>query len=127
MISVIGIESSPASRSDHNADGNPEIGRQEDWFFLPLSFSTRVQEEGKQFGIQLGVASMPLSQLDQKLGTIPIAVRERVQKADADTLLRWSSRVLNVSAVDTVPRSARCEVTGQAGFGSYSAAERQHA
>jgi hypothetical protein len=68
------------------------------------SFSTRMREEGKQIGIQLGEANMLLFQLEQKFGSIPDPVRHRIQIADSDTLLRWSGRVLTEDSIDAVLR-----------------------
>jgi hypothetical protein len=72
------------------------------------SFSTRMREEGKQIGtqigIQLGEATMLLFQLEQRFGAVPDAVRQRVQQADPDTLLRWSGRVLTEDSIDEVLR-----------------------
>ena len=68
------------------------------------SLSTRFREEGTQIGIQLGEATMLLFQLEQKFGSVPDAVRERIEQADPDTLLRWSGRVLTEDSVDEVLR-----------------------
>ena len=72
------------------------------------SFSTRMREEGekigKQIGIQLGEANVLLSLLDQKFGAVPDTVRQRVQQADPDILLRWSGRVLTEDSIDEVLR-----------------------
>jgi hypothetical protein len=68
------------------------------------SFSTRMREEGKQIGIQVGEANVVLFQLEQKFGPMPEAVRRRVQQADPATLLRWSGRVLTENSIDEVLR-----------------------
>jgi hypothetical protein len=70
------------------------------------SLTTRMREEGErigeQRGIQIGEAHMLLFQLEQKFGIVPEALRTRVQKADPDTLLRWSGRVLTEDSVEDV-------------------------
>jgi hypothetical protein len=68
------------------------------------SFSTRFRDEGKQIGIQLGEATMLLFQLEQKFGPLPEDVRKRVEKADPDTLLRWSANILTEDRIDNVLR-----------------------
>jgi hypothetical protein len=68
------------------------------------SFSTRMREEGKEIGIQVGEANVVLFQLEQKFGPMPEAVRRRVQQADPATLLRWSGRVLTENSIDDVLR-----------------------
>jgi hypothetical protein len=42
--------------------------------------------------------------LEQKFGDIPETVRQRVQQADPDTLLRWSARILTKDSIDAVLR-----------------------
>jgi len=68
------------------------------------SFSTRMREEGKQIGIQLGEANVVVYLLEQKFGTIGAEIRQRIEKADPDTLLRWSGRVLTEDSIDEVLR-----------------------
>ncbi|WP_058556021.1 hypothetical protein [Thiohalocapsa sp. ML1] len=72
------------------------------------SLTTRMREEGTKIGtkigIQLGEATMLLFQLEQKFGAVPDAMRQRVQQADPDTLLRWSGRVLTEDSLEGVLR-----------------------
>ncbi|WP_335582473.1 hypothetical protein [Candidatus Thiodictyon syntrophicum] len=37
-----------------------------------------------------------------RFGDLPAAYRERIETADADTLLRWSERVLTAPTLDEV-------------------------
>jgi hypothetical protein len=62
------------------------------------SFSTRFREEG----IRIGEANVILHQLEQKFGTIPDDLRERIQHADSDTLIRWSGKLLTGGTIDEV-------------------------
>jgi hypothetical protein len=68
------------------------------------SYSARIREESQQIGVQIGEASVLLLLLEQKFGQIPDTLRERVQQADPDTLLRWSGRVLTEDSIDAVVR-----------------------
>lgn len=51
-------------------------------------------QQGKQEGRQEGEALILLRQLQLKFGALPAAARERIERADAQTLLTWSERVL---------------------------------
>jgi hypothetical protein len=64
------------------------------------SYSARIRQEGEQ----IGESKVVLFQLEQKFGKIPDALRERVQQADPDTLLRWSGRILTEDSIDAVVR-----------------------
>ncbi|WP_058555971.1 hypothetical protein [Thiohalocapsa sp. ML1] len=64
------------------------------------SFSTRMREEG----IQLGEANVVVYLLEQKFGTIGTEIRQRIERADPDTLLRWSGRVLTENSLEDVLR-----------------------
>jgi hypothetical protein len=70
------------------------------------SYSARIRQEGEkvgqQAGIQIGEANVLLFLLEQKFGKLPDALRERVQQADPDTLLRWSGRILTEDTIDAV-------------------------
>jgi predicted transposase YdaD len=76
------------------------------------TFAERFREEGRSQGIQQGVqqgmqrgeAAILLRQLARKFGPLPATVRERIETADAETLLQWSERVLTASALDDVVR-----------------------
>jgi hypothetical protein len=68
------------------------------------SFSTRMREEGKQIGIQLGEANMLLLLLEERFGPVSDQVRTQVQNADPDSLLRWSRQTLKADNIDEVLR-----------------------
>lgn len=58
--------------------------------------------EGRQEGIQEGEATLLLRQIQLKFGPPDSAVRQRIQTADADTLLRWSERILTATTLDEI-------------------------
>jgi hypothetical protein len=68
------------------------------------SFFTRVREEGKQIGIQIGEAAMFLLLLEDNFGPVPEQVRAQVEAADPESLLRWSRRLLRAESIDKVLR-----------------------
>jgi hypothetical protein len=72
------------------------------------TFFQRVREEseqrGEQRGVQKGEALVLLCQMRLKFGAIPEDVRRRVERADADTLLIWSERVLTANSIDELVR-----------------------
>jgi hypothetical protein len=68
------------------------------------SLTTRMREEGKQIGIQLGEANIVMYLLEQKFGTIGTEIRQRIERADPDTLLRWSGRALTEDSLEDVLR-----------------------
>jgi hypothetical protein len=39
-----------------------------------------------------------------KFGEIPEAIRQRIEQADADTLLTWSERILTAERIEDVVR-----------------------
>lgn len=51
-------------------------------------------EQGIEQGVQRGEARMLMSLLRLRFGELPDAVQQRIESADADTLLHWSERVL---------------------------------
>ncbi|CRI62850.1 conserved hypothetical protein [Thiocapsa sp. KS1] len=51
-------------------------------------------EKGIEQGVQRGEARMLMSLLRLRFGELPDAVQQRIESADADTLLHWSERVL---------------------------------
>jgi hypothetical protein len=61
-------------------------------------------EKGVERGIRQGEAQMLLRQLTLRFGVLPQSAHAQVQSADADTLLRWSERVLTASTLDEVFR-----------------------
>jgi hypothetical protein len=64
------------------------------------SFSTRMREEG----IQLGEANVVVCLLEHKFGPISDEARQRIERADPDTLLRWSVNILTQDSIDEVLR-----------------------
>jgi hypothetical protein len=64
------------------------------------SLTTRMREEG----IQLGEATVLVRQLEHKFGPISDEARQRIERADPDTLLRWSVNVLTEDNIDEVLR-----------------------
>ncbi len=67
-------------------------------------FMEKGREEGVQKGIRQGEAQMLLRQLTLRFGVLPQSALEHVESADADTLLRWSERVLSAATLDEVFR-----------------------
>ncbi len=58
--------------------------------------------KGEQIGVRKGEARVLLTLLRLKFGTVPEAVAARIDQADADTLLRWSGRVLSADDIEDV-------------------------
>lgn len=57
---------------------------------------------GIQQGIQQGESTVLLSLLKHKFKTVPTAYKDKVEQADPDILLRWSTRVLEVPTLEEV-------------------------
>ena len=66
------------------------------------------REEGRDGGVKKGIrqggARMLLRQLSLRFGDLPQSAREQVEFADADTLLRWSDRILTATTWEEVLR-----------------------
>lgn len=58
--------------------------------------------QGVKLGVQHGEARVLTSQLRLRFGELPEAARQRLDTADADTLLRWSTRVLTAQTLAEV-------------------------
>ena len=58
----------------------------------------------EQKGIQLGEAKVLLRQIELKFGTVSEQDRQRIESADAETLLIWSERVLTAESLTEVFR-----------------------
>ena len=59
-------------------------------------------EKGHKQGLQLGEARILTAQLRLRFGDLPVAVQQRIEAADADTLLLWSERVLTARTLEEV-------------------------
>jgi hypothetical protein len=60
--------------------------------------------QGIEQGMQRGEARMLTSLLQLRFGELPEAARQRIETADAETLLCWSERVLTAESLDDVLR-----------------------
>ena len=58
--------------------------------------------EGRKEGLQLGEARILTALLRLRFGDLPLPVQQRIEAADADTLLRWSERVLTAQTLEEV-------------------------
>ncbi len=59
-------------------------------------------EEGHKVGLQRGEARILTALLRLRFGDLSDPVRQRIDSADADTLLRWSERVLTAQSLEEV-------------------------
>ncbi len=72
-------------------------------------FEAKGRLEGRQEGrLEAGTAIL-LNLLTLKFGVPDDAVRQRVQNADADTLLSWSARVLTAQCLEDVFAEAQAQ------------------
>ena len=60
------------------------------------------RQEGRQEGRHEGEALVLLHLLRLKFGKIPDTIRQRIEQADADTLLTWSERILTAERIEDV-------------------------
>ena len=60
------------------------------------------RKEGRKEGRQEGLATMLVGQLTLKFGPLDETQRQRIQMADPDTLLEWSTRVLNAATLNDI-------------------------
>ena len=58
------------------------------------------RQEGHNEGLQRGEARILTALLRLRFGDLPAAIQQRIEAADADTLLRWSERVLTAQSLD---------------------------
>ena len=69
-----------------------------------MPYVTSVERIGLRRGLDQGrkegEATVLLRQIELKFGPPDAPVRKRVQSADADTLLRWSERILTAASLD---------------------------
>lgn len=73
---------------------------------LDLPYLRRLRErtraEGRAEGVREGEATVLLRLLRVRFGSLPADVVDRVTAADAETLLRWSERVVHAPTLDAV-------------------------
>jgi len=69
---------------------------------LDLPYLRKVRAEGRAEGHREGEAEMLLRLLRLRFGPLSMEVTARVTAADAETLLRWSERVLSAPTLDAV-------------------------
>ena len=63
-------------------------------------FTELGHKEGHKQGLQRGEARILTALLRLRFGDLPVAVQQRIEAADADTLLRWSERVLTAQTLE---------------------------
>ena len=60
-------------------------------------------QQGMQQGVQQGEVAVLLRQIKRKYGpTVAAAFQQRVEQADAETLLVWSERILTAESIDDI-------------------------
>ena len=59
-------------------------------------------QKGRQEGRQEGEAAMLLRQIARKFGPPTETVRERIERADPETLVEWPDRILTAQTLDEV-------------------------
>jgi predicted transposase YdaD len=59
-------------------------------------------QKGRKEGRKEGEAAMLLRQIARKFGPPTETVRERIERADSETLLAWSDRILTAQTLDEV-------------------------
>ena len=65
-------------------------------------FAERFIQQGIEQGKRQGEAQVLLRQLERKFGPVSANLRQRIQEADAETLLDWSERILTADTPDAV-------------------------
>ena len=71
------------------------------------SFAERFREEGIQQGMQQGIqqgeVAVLLRQMERKFGhRLTETDRRQVESADAETLLKWSDRILSANSIEEI-------------------------
>ena len=59
-------------------------------------------QKGIQEGMQQGEAKVLVRQLICRFGDLPENIRQQIESADTDTLLKWSERILTAQTLDEV-------------------------
>ena len=67
------------------------------------TFSERIRDEGMQQGIQQGEVAVLLRLMERKFGDhLTETDRRLVESADAETLLKWSERILSANSIEEI-------------------------
>ena len=66
------------------------------------TFIDRYIEQGREQGLLQGEAAVLLRPIERKFGPPSTVVRQRIQSADAATLLGWSERLLTADSVEAL-------------------------
>jgi flagellar biosynthesis/type III secretory pathway protein FliH len=61
-------------------------------------------EKGMEKGVQKGEATLLLRLMELRFGSLDETIRNRLQTADAETLLRWGDRVLSATSAEDALR-----------------------
>jgi flagellar biosynthesis/type III secretory pathway protein FliH len=61
--------------------------------------------EGKEEGSRLVAAKILKNQLQRRFGDLPSQTTDRIDRADVDTLERWTYRVLDAASIEEVLRA----------------------
>ena len=60
------------------------------------------RKEGRKEGLRLGMVEVLRKQATQRFGDLPAWAVERLDRADVDTLERWSGRLLDAERLEDV-------------------------
>ena len=67
------------------------------------SFAERFRDEGIQQGMQQGEVAVLLRLMERKFGhRLTETDRRQVESADAETLLKWSDRILSANSIEEI-------------------------
>jgi len=129
MRGLVGLERDPEKQLKYiefvdiyaNLDDNERVRYERDYpdeaktmssfaeRFLQQGIQQGIQEgiqqgiqRGKEEGKQEGEAVMLLRLLQLKFGDVPPAIRQEIERADAQALLQWSERVLTATRIEQV-------------------------
>ena len=67
-----------------------------------MGFAERFREEGLKLGVRSGEAAVVARLMEMKFCELSAEHRRRIEKADAETLLRWSERILTADRPEAV-------------------------
>jgi len=59
-------------------------------------------QQGMEQGMQQGEVKLLLRQIDRKFGLVAVHIREKVEQADTDSLLRWADNILVAERVEDI-------------------------